>query len=250
MVPESSPADETALPADAEAGSPALELDGSGRKVTSLSRELADFLIEFSIVLHKRSMYPAGHPHLRDSAERFARRLNALLGTRDAVTLGVALNRLVIESVTTDPKNALLRDLAHRLHRHRIAVVHLTRGATGDEIEDVLGALSADPQRGEGPLGKRLHQVGPWNHIQLRPVGYDRLALQDGDTAGRGPMSGRDAWVELARLALSTDTAGESLTEANPLVVAQAIGRKSGEVAYDRVVLGYLSRVAEEMSGR
>ena len=63
-------------------------------------------------------------------------------------------------------------------------------------------------------------------------------------------MSGRDAWVELARLALSSDAAGGPLTEADPLVVAQAIGRKSGEVAYDRVVLGYLSRVAEEMSGR
>jgi len=33
-------------------------------------------------------------------------------------------------------------------------------------------------------------------------------------------------------------------------VVAEAIDRKSGEVAYDRVVLGYLARVAEEMSGR
>jgi hypothetical protein len=32
--------------------------------------------------------------------------------------------------------------------------------------------------------------------------------------------------------------------------VAEAIDRKSGEVAYDRVVLGYLARVAEEMSGQ
>src|SRR5688572_26411145 len=206
MGAESSPTDETELPADPKAASPALVLDDSGRKVTSLSRELADFLIEFSIVLHKRSMYPAGHPHLKDSAERFAQRLNALLGNRDSVTLGVARNRLVIESVTTDPKNALLRDLAHRLHRHRVAAVHLTRGATADEIEDVLAALSADPQRGDGPLGKRLDQVGPWNHIQLRPVGYDRLTLQDPDIHGEArPRSGRDAWVELAQLALSSD---------------------------------------------
>src|SRR3954451_13312017 len=75
------------------------------RAVSTLPRELADFLVEFSIVLHKRSMYPPGHPHLKDSAERFARRLNALLGNRDSVTLGVARNRLVIETVTTDPKN-------------------------------------------------------------------------------------------------------------------------------------------------
>jgi len=252
MGAQSSPMDEFELAAESEAAPPVLQPDGSGRKVTSLSRELADFLVEFSIVLHKRSMYPAGHPHIKDSAERFAHRLNALLGNRDSVTLGVARNRLVIESVTTDPKNALLRELAHRLHRHRIAAVHLTRGANGEEIEDVLAALSADPQRGDGPLGKRLHRVGPWNHIQLRPVGYDRLALQDSDGSEPtpGPISGRDAWLELARLALSSDAAVAPIAEAGPLVVAQAIGRKSGEVAYDRVVLGYLSRVAEEMSGR
>ena len=237
--------------ADLEAAPSSSDMDNS-KRVTSLSRELADFLVEFSIVLHNRSMYPAAHPQLRNSAVRFAQRLNALLGNRESVTLGVARNRLVIERVTTDPKNALLRDLAHRLHRHRIAAVHLTRGATADEIEDVLAALSADAQRGDGPLGKRLDRVGPWNHIQLRPVGYDRLTLQNPDVRGTAkPLSGRDAWVELAQLALSSDGAvPPAETVADPLVVAQAIHRKSGEVAYARVVLGYLSRVAEEMSGR
>jgi len=253
MGVESSPASEPEKPPQAEGASPSPEPGAKPRNVTSLSRELADFLIEFSIVLHKRSMYPAGHPHLRESAERFARRLNALLDHRESVTLGVARHRLVIETVTTDPKNALLRDLAHRLHRHRIAAVHLTRGATAEEIEDVLAALSADPQRGEGPIGSRLDRVGPWNHIRLRPVGYDKFILQDPDASrdhSDEPADGRDAWVELARLALSSEHETSSPTEADPLVVAQAIGRKSGEVAYDRVVLGYLSRVAEEMSGR
>jgi hypothetical protein len=255
MGAQFSPIDESELPPEGEGAPSSQEREGKPKNVTSLSRDLADFLVEFSIVLHKRSMYPSGHPHLKDSAERFARRLNVLLDNRESVTLGVARNRLVIETVTTDPKNALLRDLAQRLHRHRVAAVHLTRGATGEEIEDVLGALSADPQRGEGPVGMRLGRVGPWNHIQLRPVGYDRLTLQDPDTVGGGsqtdrPLDGRDAWVELARLALSSDIVSSTPTDADPLVVAQAIGRKSGEVAYDRVVLGYLSRVAEEMSGR
>ena len=255
MGAQSGPMDESDLSPETEGAQPSAGPQLTSKKsVTSLSRELADFLIEFSIVLHKRSMYPPGHPHLTESAERFARRLNALLDTRESVTLGVARNRLVIESVTTDPKNALLRDLAHRLHRHRIAAVRLTRGATGAEIDDVLTALSADPQRGEGPLGKRLDRVGPWIHIQLRPVGYDRFTLQDTDGAvepsSARPTTGRDAWVELARLALASDVPTGPSPETDPLVVAQAIGRKSGEVAYDRVVLGYLSRVAEEMSGR
>jgi hypothetical protein len=225
------------------------------RQVSTLSRELADFLIEFSIVLHKRSMYPAGHPHLSHAADRFVRRMKTLLdGGRESVTLGVARHRLVIDSVTTDPKNALLRDLAHRLHRHRIASVHFTRGATSEEIDGLLSALSTDPQRGDGPLGKRLDQVEPWSHIRLQPVGYDQFTLQDSDsgTESEKPKSGRDSWVELAQLALASEEAAavSESSESDPLVVAEANDRKSGEVAYDRVVLGYLARVAEEMSGR
>ena len=254
MGAESSPTSESEQPPELEGVPSSPESEAKPKNVTSLSRELADFLIEFSIVLHKRSMYPAGHPHLRYAAQRFARRLKALLENRESVTLGVARYRLVIETATTDPKNALLRDLAHRLHRHRIAAVHLTRGAAPQEIEDVLAALSANPQRGEGPIGRRLDKVGPWNHIRLQPVGYDKFTLQDSDAArdpnSDEPADGRDAWVELARLALSAEHETRSPTEADPLVVAQAIGRKSGEVAYDRVVLGYMSRVAEEMSCR
>ena len=150
---------------------PAIESPRPAAAISALSRELADFLVEFSIVLHKRSMYPPGHPHLRNSADRFARRMGVLLKAREAVSLGVARHRLVFEDITTDPNNALLRDLAHRLHRHRIAVVHLKRGATPQEIEELLAALSSDAQRAAGPLGKRLDQVGPWEHIQLHPVG-------------------------------------------------------------------------------
>ena len=225
---------------------------GRSRAVSTLPRELADFLVEFSIVLHKRSMYPPGHPHLADSADRFVRRMSLLLETHESVSLGVARHRLVIDNVTTDANNALLRDLAHRLHRHRIASVHLTRGATLGEIEELLNALSSDAQRGDGPVGKRLDRLGSWNHIRLRPVGYDRFELSDrGEYDGAASDDGtpRDSWVELAQLALATESNGDRL-DTDPMVVAQAIGRKSGEVAYDRVVLGYLARVADEMSRR
>lgn len=227
------------------------------KAVSALPRELADFLVEFSIVLHKRSMYPAGHPHLKASADRFVQRLQALLRTGDSVTLGVARHRLVLQAGTTDANNALLRDLAHRLHRHRIASVHLSQGITLDQIEGLLNALSSDPQRGEGPVGKRLDRVSSWTHIRLRPAGYDKFELHagaaesesDGSSPDEGqPPTAKDSWLELARLALADHQSGAS-GDADPVLVAEAIGRKSGEIAYDRVVLGYLTRIAEEMSG-
>jgi len=127
------------------------------------------------------------------------------------------------------------------------------RGATLEEVELVLTALSEDPQKGDGPIGRRLNKVGPWDHIRLRAMGFDKFTLQKSGASGpvtEGSAAERDAWVELARLALSTEPGDEATEDADPLVVAQAIGQKAGEVAYDRVVLGYLSKVAEEMSGR
>ena len=235
---------------------PASQPGRRGKSVSALPRELADFLVEFSIVLHKRSMYPAGHPHLKASADRFVQRLQELLQTRESVTLGVARHRLVLEAGTTDANNALLRDLAHRLHRHRIASVNLSAGITLDQIEGLLNALSADPQRGEGPVGKRLERVGGWTHIRLRPAGYDKFELrgvadepdeEESGTEESQPAPPRDSWLALAQLALASDQNGAS-AEVDPVSVADAIGRKSGEVAYDRVVLGYLTRIAEEMS--
>ena len=56
----------------------------------TLSRELSDFLIEFSIGLHKNAIYPSGHP-LRDSAaELIARRLDTLLLARPTLSLGTS----------------------------------------------------------------------------------------------------------------------------------------------------------------
>jgi hypothetical protein len=215
------------------------------RKTALLSRDLADFLVEFSIVLNNRSMYPDGHPQLRNATERFVYRLEALLASRGSLALGVAHRHLLVESVATDPANALLRDLAARLHRHQLASLRFESGISLGEIDDLLGALAADPLRGNGPLGRRLERIGHWEHLRIAAVDYDAFALDDHvvNPADAG-HEGDDLWVGLARLALGTTETPDS-----PLV-ARAIESQAGEVAYDRVVLDYLTRIADEMSGR
>src|SRR5258707_9182430 len=82
---------------------------------TALSRELADFLIEFSIALHKHAMYPEGHPSLAPAAAGVTRRAEQFLEARPTLSLGVARQQLVIEGVATDPKHPLLAELAGRV---------------------------------------------------------------------------------------------------------------------------------------
>ena len=220
--------------------------------VATIARDLADFLVEFSIVLHKRAMYPHGHPHLQEGVERFVNRLEAMLERREALIIGVARSQLIIGGVATDPRNALLSDLARRLHRQRIASVRFQQGVTLHEIDELLASVSGEPGEGAGPLGLRLESAASWHHIQIQAPALGRLLLDqaaDGSAGEEPAGTGGELWVGLANLALSADGQGSPEGE-DPLIVARAIDDQVGQVAYDRVVLDYLGQMAEEVSGR
>ncbi len=153
--------------------------------MATLARDLSDFLVEFSIVLHKRALYPHGHPHLQESAARFVSRLESLLEHRDGLTIGIARHQLIIGGVATDARNALLSDLARRLHRQRIASIRFKRGAGLDEIDGLLRNLSGELGEETGPLGLQLERAASWQHIQLQAPELGRLLLnEDGDEDG------------------------------------------------------------------
>src|SRR5712671_7098558 len=89
--------------------------------VATLSRELADFLLELSITLNKHAIYPTKHPLLDLAIDAVANRLALLYNQqRDSLSIGVARRQLIIEGVATDPHNPVLKELAQRLHKHHI----------------------------------------------------------------------------------------------------------------------------------
>jgi hypothetical protein len=230
-------------------GSDPLSPPAGARTVATLSRDLADFLVEFSIVLHKRAMYPLGHPHLQESTSRFVDRLESLLAPREVLSIGVARHQLIVAGTATDPRNALLSDLARRLHRHRIATVRFDRGVSLQEIDDLLAGLASDPQDEAGPFGLRPEAGAGWVHLRIQPPELNRMFLQDDEAEERTETPAGALWLGLAHLALSTDGGGADDTE-DPLLVARAIDAQPQQVAYDRVVLDYLGQMADEMSGR
>src|SRR5438132_3945444 len=146
----------------------------SGERAT-LSRDLADFLIELSIALHKHAMYPEGHPSLAPAAAGVARRAELLLQDRSTLSLGVARQQLVIEGVATDPKHPVLAELAGRLHRHHLGAMTFRRGVEAAVVTAVLTALAVDAgrrgqRRRHGPaLALRAPAHGP-----VRPRTYMR----------------------------------------------------------------------------
>src|SRR6267143_717488 len=229
----------------------------------ALSRELADFLIELSIALHKHAMYPEGHPSLAPAAGGVTRRAEHLFEERATLALGVARQQLVIEGVATDPKNPLLSELAGRLHRHHLGAVTFHRGLRVPEVVDVLKTLAVEAERTGHPLGLGSpEQLRAWDHVRLHPVTYERLELLQEDDQAAGSVDekgarerglrGAQLWVGLARATLSADALAvddgpppPSATE--PSVLAKAIDEHPKSAAYDQVIVGYLLQIADEL---
>jgi hypothetical protein len=231
----------------------------------TLSRELADFLIELSITLNKHAIYPTKHPLLDLAIDGVANRVALLFDEqRDSLSIGVARRQLIIEGVATDPHNPVLKELAQRLHKHHIGAIKFVRGITREELADALAALALDPVRTEKPIGHDLERIGEmWEHVRFFPLTYDRLQLIEDDGSGEpaGPdqmNAGRatQLWIGLARAALVSDTSGSATKRAEPeddnnalepATVARAIDEHQREEAYDQVIVGYLLQIGEEL---
>jgi len=229
----------------------------------ALSRELSDFLIEFSIGLHKNAIYPSGHPLRESAAEQIARRLDSLLKDRSTLSLGVARHQLIIEGVATEENNPVLRDLALRLHRHHLGAMKFSQGVTSEELADALATLAVDAGRRVRPLGLEDHDfLQQWPHVRLFPLTFEQLQLLEEDEEKeeekaemRGSRSrAAQLWIGLARAALASDLDDETLAESadstDPVAVAKAIDDHKRDAAYDQVVVGYLLQIAEELKAK
>ncbi|MEP7327337.1 MAG: hypothetical protein ABI836_15415 [Gemmatimonadota bacterium] len=222
---------------------------------TVLSPEVSAFLVQFSIYIHQHGSYPANHPVLTSAASATVFRLNTLLLDRETFAVGVAGDRLLIDGVFTDPNHAVLRDLAHQLHRQQLGAVRFWRGVGPHELEDLVEEIAA-ARRSEKPLGleSELYQQR-WAHIKLDGQTYDQLRLaKDGDAGiGFASESGlsetstpQRLWMALAAAALiGEEAASDPGVDASQ--VAKAIAQRREDVQYDRVIVEYLLQLGREI---
>ena len=231
--------------------------DGAPQKAT-LSRELSDFLVEFSIAMQKHAIYPPKHPLLQTAVDGVMRKVALLLVDRESLSIGIARRQLIIEGVGTDPEHPLLKELAGRLHKHNLGAIKFGQGVARDELTDALATIAVDAGGPAGPIGGKADELSEqWANVKLFPLNYERLELvyEGTDTEGeerikKGAGNPRAAqlWVGMARAAMMMDEGAELDADSmNPLVVAEAIDKKRDEQAYDQVIVGYLLQIAEEL---
>jgi len=215
-----------------------------------LSRELGEFLVEFSIGVHRYAMYPLGHPSLAPVVENIVGRLAELFRERRTLMIGVAQRQLVIEGVATDRKHPVLADLAARLHGHQVGALSVELGVTATEIEGLLAALAEEPEREGVPLGVRpAEQVPSWEHARLHRLGYERLELKaDGTSSAAGAGWEDTLWLGLAQATLGGE--GDLMEAPDGASLAQGLEKRGAAGGYDRVVAEYLRRIPRELRGR
>ncbi len=259
------------------------EARNAGGPPATLSRELGEFLLQFSIALHRFGIYPAGHPALAPLTRQVRERLGLLLGSRPQITLGVAQQQLVVEGAATDRRNPVLLDLARRLHAHQIGAISFSRGVDEEALDWVFRTLAVNPDRSGEPEGLRPASERPsLRGVVLHGLGYDLLALEGGIPAGWTPEPARAStlWLGLAQAAMkAVDEGGKSAApavEAQPsseeagsdeaevarhdeaappadptppegAEVAEHLSRARKSSAYEQVIVGYLLQIAEEL---
>lgn len=169
------------------------------------------------------------------------------------IALGVARRQLIVDGVTTDPNQPVLRRLAEGLHRHHIGAVSIARGVQPQEFDHALRALASEADR-SGPIGlKGDRRLLEWPHLALHPLTFDGLALvDDGAASGQGGNEGQastdaELWVALARAALSADDPAAGAVDTDPGTVARAIDDHPHAGAYDQVIVEYLFQIAHEL---
>jgi hypothetical protein len=159
---------------------------------------------------------------------------------------------LIIDGVTTDPDQPVLRRLAEALHQHHIGAISLLRGVEEQELGQALLTLATEAEHA-GPAGKNA--IPTWPHVKLHPLTFDGLTL-----AGEAPSSGRreqstlggELWVGLARAALMSKDGKEVGADVStePSDVAKAIDAAPRAEAYDQVIVGYLENERGEDAHR
>jgi len=227
-----------------------------GASPSTLSRELAEFLMDLAIAMHKHAIYPPGHPLLDQAVDSVHASLTGLLFDRPALSIGVARRQLIIEGVATESGHPVLAELAGKLHRHHLGAVKFLSGLNRAELSDMLGVVGLEAQRGAQPLGFQPELMqSRWDHVKLFPLSYDRLQLLDEEDAADDAETSRtrggqaaQLWVGLARAAVASDIATRSDDDViEPEAVARAIDDHGREQAYDQVIVGYLLQIAHEV---
>lgn len=220
------------------------EIAHRGPDTEAFRPEIAEFLLEFSIGVHRHSMYPPGHPSLKPVAASALSRLQPTLVAGE-LRLGVLRDQFLSDDRLSDPRHPVLAELAARFHDHEIAAIRFREGIAVAEIRELLGKLAPEVERGARPLGALPEDDRPrWPHITIESLHYDTLTLVEGGDAGDESRTA-ELWMSLVRSVM--DVEDGPVTGVDSAALASAVREQSGDPLQMSLVAGYLAPLLESL---
>lgn len=195
------------------------------------------FLLELAGAAQRAALYPPGHPSVSSLGSRLALLVKDVAGDGGVLPVAVAGTRFVVDGAIST-ENRLLRDLARRFRRQGVGAVTFLAEASPEEFQALLARLASEERRdgSAAPVGSP--------NLRLQVLDFDHLFLVADDVGDPDDRLSR-IWRELARAALASPPRHEA--DIDPLSVARGIRAQPGEPAHDRVLMGYLRRLASEL---
>jgi hypothetical protein len=215
------------------------------------------WLKQFSVAMHRRSAYPAGHPSRLSAQATALAALETALEQFPEIAIAVSRLQLAIGGGFTDEGNPALRELAERMHRRGVGTITVRAGISADEFEQLLERISRSAAETEEEYDASSLANA---HVAIEMLSYDALALADEeDDDGTGTdATGDRLWRDLAEVALNgwdgEDGAGKaggsSGTSSETGRVAAAITARATDPKTATETLKSLLRVARHARRR
>ena len=195
---------------------------------------LVAFLQTLNIARRNLSAYPADHPVVSASVQRLVETLRRLLEFREYLPLGVGQDALFLGDTVLDPKNPVLRDLAHILFRMGVAAIAFHRNLTAVEASRFCHLLQIKSDAASTtPLSQQL-QENKIRNIQVKGINYKAIRTVEQSFAGKDPQNqplptSDNLWERFVQGVLrqeALDRDGNLLHDFDPAKLAEFISEK------------------------
>jgi hypothetical protein len=222
---------------------------------------LSEAIIELNISARNISIYPDGHPSVDQSIDKAYDFLKKLFEIRDAITLAVARDTLIVDHYYLDRKNLVYREFALILFNLGIASVTFNSGITKDEIIHFHKIITSKREDVESSGGvEKLIEKRGIKYIKVSLIDYSSFQLSDGQNKNEVDENLRENLWETfvyglieGRIADSNEDL-ERLKEIPPetlaLIVNKNLPAQPKQESYEKVITSYLRKTKDDRRSR
>ncbi|NVN99313.1 MAG: HEAT repeat domain-containing protein [Geobacteraceae bacterium] len=201
--------------------------------------------MEFSLLRRYVNIYPRQHPSIAPGARKVIDIFNRIATESGALTIGIAMDELLIADSPLERKNPVFQDVAKSLFAHKIAAVTISPEIEVNELLAFVDIINTSPEKiaGEGGIARAVAAANI-RSIQITEIDYGAFRLTEDETVALESSipvkrSASLLWEKFVRGILNDvlDPQGSpsvTYSRVAPAMLAEIINRMQSETANGR----------------